>query len=34
MRALAVIEAEHRNMLRVASALGVLAERLSTAPTG
>ncbi len=34
MRALAVIEAEHRNMLRVANALGILAERLSTAPTG
>ncbi len=34
MRALAVIEAEHRNMRRVANALGVLAQRLSVAPTG
>ncbi len=34
MRALAVIEAEHRNMLLVAHALGVLAERLPVAPTG
>ena len=30
---LAIIEAEHGNMLRVANALGVLAERLSAAPT-
>jgi branched-chain amino acid transport system ATP-binding protein len=34
MRALAVIEAEHRNMLLVANALGVLAQRLPVAPTG
>ncbi len=34
MRALAVIEAEHRNMRRVANALGVLAQRLSVGPTG
>jgi len=34
MRALAIIEAEHRNMLQVANALGVLAQRLSVAPTG
>jgi len=31
MRALAVIEAEHRNMRRVASALSALAKRLATA---
>jgi len=34
MRALAIIEGEHRNMLQVANALGVLAQRLSVAPTG
>lgn len=34
MRALAIIEAEHRNMMQVANALGVLAARLSVAPTG
>ena len=33
MRALAVIEAEHRNMRLVANALGALAERLAVAPT-
>ncbi len=33
MRALAVIEAEHRNMRLVANALGALSERLAAAPT-
>ena len=33
MRALAVIEAEHRNMRRVASALSALAKRLAAAPS-
>lgn len=33
MRAIAVIEAEHRNMRRVVNALGVLAKRLAVAPS-